>query len=76
VYPVYSAFNGGFSSHLLDWHTSQGFQKANDHLQKNVYREEQLMGAKLQTNMSLASYWIAEKGTLLYGWSHTPRLDF
>jgi len=36
-------------------------------MKNNFSREEQPMAAKLQTNMSFASYWIAEKTALLYG---------
>ena len=66
------SFFEGFLPSNIEWHKSQGFQKTNDHLQKNFSREKQPMGAKLQTNMSLASYGIAEKRALLYSWSHAP----
>jgi len=39
-------------------------------------QKEQLMREELQMKLSLASYWPAKKGALLYGCAHVPWLSF
>jgi len=45
--PTYFAFNCGFPSLQQNWHTPQGFQKTNDHLQnkKSLKRRTNERGA-------------------------------